>query len=120
MANQRWVPDRRDVIWIDFNPHAGSEIGIAVRSLVISPRAFNERTSIVIGLPMTHAEQHESNPFAVPWTGAKGEVGYIVANQPKSFDWQARAAKPHPWKRAPEGVFDQTCETLNQIISICE
>lgn len=118
MTNHRWVPDRRDVIWIDFNPHAGSEMRDRHPMLVLSPKVFNERTNIVIGLPMTHAEQHESNPFAVKWTGAKGEVGYIVANQPKSFDWRARTAKPHPWKHAPDAVFDQACETLNEIVSI--
>jgi mRNA interferase MazF len=33
--------------------------------LVLSPRAFNERTSLVIGLPMTTAEYNAGNPFAV-------------------------------------------------------
>jgi len=44
----------------------------------------------------------------------------VIGNQPKSFDWRARGAKPHPWKRAPDDVFQQACETLNQIISLCE
>jgi mRNA interferase MazF len=29
--------------------------------------------------------------------GAKDEIGYVVTNQPKSFDWKARNATPHPW-----------------------
>ena len=120
MATSRWVPERRDVIWVDFNPHAGAEMRDRHPMLVLSPRAFNERTSIVIGLPMTHADQHETNPFAVKWVGAKGEAGYIIGNQPKSFDWRARGAKPHPWKHAPDGVFQQACETLNQIIGLCD
>ena len=33
--------------------------------LVLSPRSFNERTSLVIGLPMTTAEYNADNPFAV-------------------------------------------------------
>jgi len=120
MATSRWVPERRDVIWVDFNPHAGAEMRDRHPMLVLSPKAFNERTSLVIGLPMTHAEQHETNPFAVKWVGAKRETGYIIGNQPKSFDWRARGAKPHPWKQAPDRVFQQACETLNQIISLCD
>ena len=33
--------------------------------LVLSPRAFNEKTSLVIGLPMTTAAYNADNPFAV-------------------------------------------------------
>lgn len=119
MASQ-WVPDRREVVWIDFNPHLDAEMRDRHPMLVLSPRAFNERTSIVIGLPMTHATHHETNPFAVKWAGAKGKVGYIMSNQPKSFDWRVRRARPHPWKRAPEGIFQQACEALNQIISLAD
>jgi mRNA interferase MazF len=43
-----------------------------------------------------------------------------MGNQPKSFEWRARNAKPHPWKHAPETVFEQARETLNQIVSLCE
>jgi hypothetical protein len=46
------------------------------------------------------------------------KASYILGHQPKSFDWRAREAKPHPWKRIPEDVFTLACETLNQIITI--
>ena len=86
--------------------------------LVLSPKAFNERTGIVIGLPMTTAAFNEKNPFAVKLTGPKKVASYILAHQPKSFDWRARNAKPHPWKQMPEDAFSTACETLNQIIDI--
>ncbi len=118
MGTGRRVPDRRDVIGIDFNPHLGAEMRDRHPMLVLSPRAFNERTNIVIGLPLTHANQHGTNPSAVRWAGAQGEVGCIIGNQPKSFDWRARNSEPHPWKLAPDAVFQQACETLDQIISL--
>lgn len=114
----RWVPDRRDIIWIDCNPQAGREMRDRHPLLVLSPRAFNDRTSIVIGLPMTTAASNQSNPFAVRHVGAKGVVSYVLAHQPKSFDWRARGAKPHSWKQAPAEVFTLACENLNQIIEI--
>ena len=86
--------------------------------LVLSPREFNERTGIVIGLPMTSAAYNDTNPFAVKITGAKGAASYILAHQPKSFDWHARQAKPHSLKKVPEDSFARACETLNQIIDI--
>jgi mRNA interferase MazF len=86
--------------------------------VVLSPKAFNERTGIVIGLPMTTASYNDTNPFAVKFVGPKAAVSYIPGHQPKSFDWRARGARPHPWKQAPEDVFALACETLNQIVAL--
>jgi mRNA interferase MazF len=117
-ARSRWAPARRDMIWIDCNPQAGREMRDVHPLLVLSPREFNQRTGIVIGLPMTTAPYNDTNPFAIRCTGPKGAVSYILAHQPKSFDWRARAAKPHSWKQIPEEPFRLACETLNQIIDI--
>jgi hypothetical protein len=62
---------------------------------------------------------NETNPFAVKFTPGKGEVNYVLAHQPKSCDWHARRARPHPLKQVPETVFEAACEELNGIISIC-
>ena len=119
MAGAPWIPDRRDIIWIDCNPQAGREMKDLHPLLVLSPKAFNERTGIVIGLPMTTAAYNDTNPFAIKFHGPRGVASYVLAHQPKSFDWRARRAKVHPWKQVPEDVFAATCEQLNQIIAIC-
>lgn len=118
-AIKQWVPDRRDMIWIDFNPQVGSEIKDEQLMLVVSPRAFNERTSLVIGFPMSHSPSNETNPFAVKFTSSKGEVCYVLAHQPKSFAWRDRGARPHSARQVPPAVFESACEELNGIISIC-
>ena len=117
-ARSRWIPARRDMIWIDCNPQSGREMRDVHPLLVLSPREFNERTGIVIGLPMTTSPYNDTNPFAIRFAGPKGTVSYILAHQPKSFDWRARAAKRHPWGKAPEQAFELACETLNQIVQI--
>ena len=119
VIDKLWVPDRRDMIWIDFNPQAGSEMKDEHPMLVLSSKAFNERTGLVIGLPMTHSTSNETNPFAIKYTGPKNEVGYVLTHQPKSFDWHQRAARPHHWKQLSPAVFLEACEGLNSIISIC-
>lgn len=113
-----WVPERRDMVWIDFNPQRGSEMKDEHPMLVLSTRAFNERTGLVIGLPMTHSAANETNPFAVKFMGGNGEVGYVLTHQPKSFDWRLRGGRPHPWKQVPPAIFESACEGLNSIISI--
>ena len=90
--------------------------------LVLSPRAFNARTSLVIGLPMTTAEYNADNPFAVAVGAAKGaksgKTSYVLCHQPKSFDWRIRDAAPHPLKRLPDAKFAHACSVLNQIVQI--
>jgi mRNA interferase MazF len=113
-----WVPDRRDMIWIDFSPQVGSEMKDEHPMLVLSPKVFNERTNLVIGLPMTHAISNESNPFAIKFKSLKGEVCYVLAHQPKSFAWRERGGRPHPWKQVSPLVFEAACQELNGIISL--
>lgn len=91
--------------------------------LVLSPRIFNARTSLVIGLPMTTAEYNADNPFAVAvglakGRGKAGKTRYVLCHQPKSFDWRMRGAKAHPLGALPDALFTDVCERLNQIIRL--
>ena len=90
--------------------------------LVLSERAFNDRTSLVLGLPMTTAEYNSDNPFAVPVgaarRGGRQKTSYVLCHQPKSFDWRVRRARPHPMKRLPDPGFAEACLILNQILRL--
>ena len=117
-----WAPERQDIIWIDCNPQVGREMRDVHPFLVLSPRIFNEKTSLVIGLPMTTAEYNADNPFAVAVgkvSGRKiGQTSYVLCHQPKSFDWRLRKAKSHPLGALSNALFAQVCERLNQIIQV--
>lgn len=117
-----WVPERQEIIWINCNPQAGNEMRDLHPFLVLSPRIFNERTSLVIGLPMTTAEYNADNPFAVAVGNARGKksekTSYVLCHQPKSFDWRCRKASPHPLKRLPDLQFSEVCTLLNQIVQL--
>ncbi|MEK6210352.1 MAG: type II toxin-antitoxin system PemK/MazF family toxin [Pseudomonadota bacterium] len=116
------MPDRQDIIWIDCNPQVGQEMRDVHPFLVLSPRIFNAKTSLVIGLPMTTAEYNADNPFAVAVGQARGrktgQTSYVLCHQPKSFDWRLRGAKPHPLGELSDGLFAKVCERLNQIIRL--
>lgn len=117
-----WSPDRKDIIWIDCNPQVGHEMRDVHPFLVLSPRIFNEKTSLVIGLPMTTADYNADNPFAVAVGQSKAgkavKDSYVLCHQPKSFDWRLRGAKPHQWGRLSDALFEQVCKRLNQIIQL--
>ena len=117
-----WVPDRQGVVWIDCNPQVGREMRDVHPFLVLSPRIFNEKTSLVIGLPMTTAEYNSDNPFAVAVGKASGrragKTSYVLCHQPKSFDWRLRKARAHPLGVLSNALFAQVCERLNQIVQL--
>ena len=119
-----WIPDRKDIIWIDCNPQVGQEMRDIHPFLVLSPRIFNEKTSLVIGLPMTTAEYNVDNPFAVAVGQAKGkkaeQTSYVLCHQPKSFDWRVCGAKPHQLRILSDALFHQVCQRLNQIIQLSD
>lgn len=121
-SSKSWVLDRQDIIWIDCNPQAGREMKDIHPFLVLLPRVFNERTSLVIGLPMTTAEYNADNPFAIAVGSASGrkagKTSYVLCHQPKSFDWRVRQASAHPMKRLSDSLFADVCVCLNQIVQL--
>ncbi|MDF1588745.1 MAG: type II toxin-antitoxin system PemK/MazF family toxin [Gammaproteobacteria bacterium] len=118
----KWSPHRQDIIWIDCNPQLGHEMRNIHPFLVLSPKSFNDKTSLVIGLPMTTAEYNADNPFAVAVGNVSGKkvnkTSYVLCHQPKSFDWRARGAKPHPLGVMNDALFFDVCDRLNQIIQL--
>ncbi|MBQ0720526.1 MAG: type II toxin-antitoxin system PemK/MazF family toxin [Gammaproteobacteria bacterium] len=118
----KWSPNRQDIIWIDCNPQSGHEMRDVHPFLVLSPKIFNDKTSLVIGLPMTTAEYNADNPFALAVGNASGKkvnkTSYVLCHQPKSFDWRSRQAKPHPLGVMNDALFSQVCDRLNQIIQL--
>ncbi len=100
--------------------HWGNSLGVRLPG--VSPRIFNDRTSLVIGLPMTTADYNADNPFAIAagstQKSGKGKTSYVLCHQPKSFDWRVRGARENPMKRLSDARFVEVCMVLNQIVRL--
>ena len=48
-----YIPDKGDIIWLNFEPSAGKEITKRRPAFVISRKAFNEHTGFAIVAPIT-------------------------------------------------------------------
>ena len=84
-----FVPDRGDVIWINFDPQAGREQACHRPALVLSPKAYNRKTSLCIVCPIT--SQIKGYPFEVAIRD--DDLSVVLADQVKSLDWNVRKAK---------------------------
>ena len=52
MAPAQYIPERRDVVWLDFEPAKGTEIGKYRPALVLSSREYNHKTGLLICCPI--------------------------------------------------------------------
>jgi mRNA interferase MazF len=85
------VPDRGDLITLDFNPQAGHEQMKRRPALVLSPASFNEVLGMAYVAPIsTKAKGHA---FEVPLPAEAKVKGVIMMHQLKSLDWRARGAR---------------------------
>ena len=90
MARQ-YVPDRGDIVWLQFNPQAGHEQAGHRPALVISPRAYNARVGLALFCPVT--AQVKGYPFEVILPSGLEAQGAILSDQVKSLDWRERKVK---------------------------
>jgi mRNA interferase MazF len=87
----RYVPDRGDVVWLQFTPQAGHEQAGHRPTLVISPLAYNRKVGLGLFCPIT--SQVKAYPFEVQLPPGLPVTGAILADQVKSLDWRVRKAK---------------------------
>jgi mRNA interferase MazF len=86
-----YVPDRGDLVWLEFTPQKGSEQAGRRPALVISPMAYNAKVGLALFCPVT--SRVKGYPFEVALPEGIGVLGVVLADQLKSLDWRARKAK---------------------------
>ena len=116
-----WVPERGEVIWINHNPQAGREMKDHHPFLVLSTPAFHQTVGLVVGCAMTTAPYNRGSSLAVdlgPLPDHRERHSFVLCQQLKSFDWQARGARPHSMGRIPAQKLQQVLEIVGQILSL--
>lgn len=89
-GKKMYVPDRGDLVWVDFNPTKGREQAKVRPALVISPQSYNQKTNLAIMCPITSVQK--GYPFEVVVTEKKVS-GVILSDHVRSLDWKARNTK---------------------------
>lgn len=110
---REYVPERGDVVWLEFNPQAGHEQAGNRPALVVSPVAYNRRVGLALFCPLT--TQVKGYPFEVVLPLGLKATGAILADQIKSLDWRVRRAKL--LCRVPPEVVE---ETLARVLALIE
>ncbi len=90
VAKRPYVPERGDVVWLDFNPVRGHEQSGRRPALVVSSQKYNAKSGLALVCPIT--SQVKGYPFEVA-LDSKLVQGVILADQIRGIDWKERKAE---------------------------
>lgn len=91
-ADAAYVPDRGDVVWLEFDPQAGREQAGRRPAVVLSPASYNAPTGRALCVPVS--TKAKGYPFEVAMPDGFAVRGVAFADQVKCLDWRARHAQP--------------------------
>ncbi|MCF6776489.1 endoribonuclease MazF [Thiotrichales bacterium 19X7-9] len=89
LPSTEYIPDVGDIVWVKFDPQTGNEHKGYRPALVLSPKEYNCKTSLMIYCPMT--TKSKGYPFEVILKKI-GKLSVVLSDQVKSIDWKARQA----------------------------
>ena len=104
MVTNNYIPDRGDIVWLDFTPQTGHEQQGKRPAVVISPKAYNNKARLALFCPIT--KKQKGYPFEVTINTGKIK-GVVLSDQLKSLEWQ---------QRETEFIEKATDDSMNEII----
>ena len=84
------MPEVGHIVWLSLDPQRGREQAGRRPFLILSPREYNAKTSLAVGVPIT--SKAKGYPFEVIVRAGGSITGVVFADQVKSLDWRARLA----------------------------
>lgn len=109
---REYVPERGDIVWLQFNPQAGHEQAGHRPALVISPKSYNQKVGLALFCPIT--SNIKGYPFEVVFPEEHKVSGAILSDQIKNLDWRKRNAKR--LARAPKEVVDEVLARIHALL----
>ena len=105
MVRKKYIPERGDIVWLNFNPQSGHEQEGKRPAVVISPKEYNEKTGLGLFCPIT--SKIKNYPFEVNIKNPKIS-GVVLSDQIKSLDWKTRDI---------EFIMKEKSEVVTEVIS---
>lgn len=101
------IPDKGDIVWLDFNPGSGHEQKGRRPALCVSPAEYNRKTSLGLFCPVT--SKTKNYPFEVAVNEEKIS-GNVLSDQIKCLDWTKRSCRIIC--KASDYVLETTIENI--------
>jgi mRNA interferase MazF len=112
VSTKKYVPDRNHIIFLDFEPTKGKEIGKYRPALVLSSALYNKNTGLLICCPISTSSRGSLTEVQLQNLENKGSV--VAASLVQTLSWQERKAKFIA--QAEPGVFENVLIRLLPLI----
>lgn len=106
-----YIPDRGDIIWLDFEPSVGKENTKRRPAYVVSRKAFNEHTGFALVAPITSTVRNVRLEVVLEGTETEGAIS---SYQMKSFDFAQRQATLI--EKAPAAIIAAMTQIIQVIV----
>jgi len=91
VTQQKYVPDRGNIVYLGFDPTKGREQRGYRPALVMSPALYNGKSSLALMMPII--SKRKGYPFEVALSEGLTTMGVILVDQVKCLDWRSRPVK---------------------------
>jgi len=108
----KYIPDLGDLVILTFDPQSGHEQKGRRPAIIVSNRVFNKHVGLAFACPITNTKR--DFPFHVP-VDSKELTGYIMTEQCKSIDYNARKVKFI--EKAKDETIDEVLAILESILT---
>jgi mRNA interferase MazF len=88
--SKAYIPSRSDIVWLDFEPTKGKEIGKYRPALVLSSEIYNQQTELLICCPISTSIRGSSTEVPID---SLDQPSVIAASLIQTLSWKDRKAK---------------------------
>jgi mRNA interferase MazF len=113
MVSNLYIPERGDLIWLNFNPQAGHEQFGRRPAIVLSPTSYNKTVGLCIVCPIT--SKVKGYPFEVQLPEGLAIEGAILSDQVKNLDWKIRQADFI--SKLPDTITDDVLNLISTLLA---
>ena len=110
-----YIPERFDVIFLDFEPKKGKEIGKYRPALVLSSKEYNKKTSLLICCPISSSIRGHLSEVHID---GLEKPSVIASSIIQTLSWQDRKAKFV--KKVDPEIFEAVLQRLLPLIGADE
>ncbi|WP_167630111.1 type II toxin-antitoxin system PemK/MazF family toxin [Listeria valentina] len=111
-----YVPQPRDIVYLDFSGAKGVEIYKRRPAIVISPVSFQLETGLCLVCPVSHQSHPQLSGFLTIQDPEKRVHGSILIHQLRAVDYQARRAQYI--ERADEATWIGVTQKTGHLLQI--
>lgn len=110
-VTKQYIPERNDIVWLDFEPTKGKEIGKYRPAFVLSSKEYNSKTATLICCPVSTSIRGAATEVPIKNIDKPSVVASSIV---QTLSWKDR--KCQFITKAEKGVFEDVILRLLPLI----